>query len=62
MQDPETVAALTFDQLIKYKKHYEALVKKEGKGDGVFGKDSQIPATMFDTGEDNCADILHPAR
>ena len=62
MQDPETVAALTFDQLIKYKKHYEALVKKEGKGDGVFGKDSQIPATMFEAGEDNCADILHPAR
>ena len=62
MQDPETVAALTFDQLIKYKKHYEALVKKEGKGDGVFGKDSQIPATMFEAGEDNCADVLHPAR
>ena len=59
---PEVVNGLTFDQLMKYKKHYEALGKKEGKGEGVFGKDSTIPAVSFDAGEDNCADLLHPAR
>ena len=59
---PEVVNGLTFDQLMKYKKHYEALVKKEGKGEGVFGKDSSIPAVSFDAGEDNCADMFHPAR
>ena len=59
---PEVVNGLTFDQLMKYKKHYEALVKREGKGEGVFGKDSAIPAKFFEAGEDNCADILHPAR
>ena len=34
MKVPEVVNALSFDQLIKYKKHYEALVKREGKGEG----------------------------
>ena len=62
MKVPEVVNALSFDQLIKYKKHYEALVKREGKGEGVFGKDSDIPAVFFEEGEDNCADLLHPAR
>ena len=47
---------------MKYKKHYEALIKKEGKGDGEFGKDCQIPSSSFEAGEDNCASILHPAR
>ena len=27
---PDVVNGLTFDQLMKYKKHYEQLVKKEG--------------------------------
>ena len=62
MKIPEVVNGLSFDQLIKYKKHYEALIKREGKGEGVFGKDSDIPAVFFDAGEDNCADLLHPAR
>ena len=34
MKIPEVVNGLSFDQLIKYKKHYEALVKREGKGEG----------------------------
>ena len=59
---PEVVNGLRFDQLMKYKKHYEALVKREGKGEGVFGKDAAIPAKFYEAGEDNCADILHPAR
>jgi len=62
MLEPEVVNGLTFDQLMKYKKHYEALVKKEGKGEGVFGKDTAIPSKFFEAGDDNCADILHPAR
>ena len=59
---PEVVNGLTFNQLMKYKKHYEALVKKEGKGEGVFGKDTTIPPVLFEAGEDNCADLFHPAR
>ena len=62
MTKPEVVNSLSFDQLITYKNHYEALVKKEGKGDGVFGKDADIPVKRFEAGEDNCADKLHPAR
>ena len=62
MLEPDVVNGLTFDQLMKYKKHYEALVKKEGKGEGVFGKDTAIPPKFFEAGEDNCADLLHPAR
>ena len=62
MTRPEVVNSLTFDQLITYKNHYEALVKKEGKGDGVFGKDTDIPVKKYAAAEDNCADKLHPAR
>jgi len=62
MTDPAVVSSLSFDQLIEYKKHYEALVKREGKGDGVFGKDCTIPTKRFEAGEDNCAELLHPAR
>jgi len=43
MTDPAVVSSLSFDQLIEYKKHYEALVKREGKGDGVFGKAAPYP-------------------
>ena len=62
MTRPEVVNALTFNQLITYKNHYEALVKKEGKGDGVFGKDTEIPVRKYAVAEDNCADKLHPVR
>ena len=62
MTRPEVVNALTLDQLITYKNHYEALVKKEGKGDGVFGKDTDIPVRKYAAAEDNCADKLHPVR
>ena len=62
MTRPEVVNSLTFDQLITYKNHYEALVKKEGKGDGVFGKDTDIPVKKYAAAEDNCADKLHPVR
>ena len=59
MTRPEVV---TFDQLITYKNHYEALVKKEGKGDGVFGKDTDIPVKTYAAAEDNFVDKLHSVR
>ena len=62
MVNPEIVNALSFDQILKYKKHYEAQIKREGKGEGVFGRDASIPTVQFDVGEDNCMDKLHPAR
>jgi hypothetical protein len=62
MTIPRVVNTFTFDQMVKYKKTYEALQKKEGKGDGVFGKDSAIPTKKFQEAEDNCLDLLHPAR
>jgi hypothetical protein len=62
MLDPRIVNKLSFDQVIKYKKNYEALMKREGKGEGVFGKDSTLPTKKFVAAEDNCVDLLHPAR
>jgi hypothetical protein len=62
MTNPQIVNKLSFDQVIKYKKNYEALMKKEGKGDGVFGKDSTLPTKKFAAADDNCVELLHPAR
>jgi hypothetical protein len=47
MTNPRIMNLLTFDQSIKYKKSYESLMKKEGKGDGVFGKDNPLPTKKF---------------
>jgi hypothetical protein len=62
MTNPQIVNKFSFDQMVKYKKSYEALQKREGKGEGVFGKDSAIPTKRFQQADDNCADLLHPAR
>jgi len=62
MQKPDFVNGLTFDQAIKWKEHYEQQVKKEGKGDTSFGKDSNIPSRHFEAGEDDCKLTLHLAR
>jgi hypothetical protein len=62
MTNPQIVNRFSFDQMVKYKKSYEALQKREGKGEGVFGKDSAIPTKRFQQADDNCADLLHPAR
>jgi hypothetical protein len=35
------------DQMVTYKKLYDARMKKEGKGEEVFGHDSPIPVTVF---------------
>jgi hypothetical protein len=62
MTNPRIVNEFSFDQMIKYKKSYESLMKKEGKGEGVFGKDNKLPTKKYAGAEDNCLDILHPAR
>jgi hypothetical protein len=62
MRRPEVVNTLTFDQMVTYKKLYDARMKKEGKGEEVFGRDCPIPPTMFEAGADDCAEQLHPAR
>jgi hypothetical protein len=62
MCKPEVVNSLTFDQMVTYKKLYDARMKKEGKGEEVFGRDAPIPETRFEAGVDDCAEKLHPAR
>jgi hypothetical protein len=62
MRKKEIVNALSFDQMVTYKKLYDARLKKEGKGEEVFGRDAPIPVTMFEAGADDCAEQLHPAR
>jgi hypothetical protein len=62
MRRPEVVNYLSFDQMVTYKKLYDARMKKEGKGEEVFGRDCPIPPTMFEAGADDCAEQLHPAR
>jgi hypothetical protein len=62
MRRPEVVNSLTFDQMVTYKKLYDARMKKEGKGEEVFGRDGPIPETRFEAGTDDCAGQLHPVR
>lgn len=62
MTIPSVVNSLTFKEMITWKDQYEAQLKREGKGDSVFGKDNPIPVKKFTAAEDNCADILHPVR
>jgi hypothetical protein len=65
MRKPEVVNTLSFDQMVTYKKLYDARMKKEGKegkGEEVFGRDGPIPTTMFEGGPDDCAEQLHPVR
>jgi hypothetical protein len=37
-------------------------MKKEGKGEEVFGHDGAIPVTMFEAEADDCAEQLHAVR
>lgn len=37
-------------------------MKREGKGEAVFGKDSALPVKTFAAGDDNCNNVLHPVR
>jgi hypothetical protein len=62
MKKREFVNALSFDQMVTYKKLFDARMKKEGKGEGEFGHDNPVPVTVFDGGPDDCAGQLHAAR
>ena len=62
MQHEATVNAMSLDNVFAYKSHFEQQSKKEGKGDGVFGKDKKLPTKRFEEEEDNCGDKLHEAR
>jgi hypothetical protein len=55
----EVINGLTFDQMVTYKKLYDAQLKKEGKGEEVFGKAGPIPVTMYECGPDDCVEQLH---
>jgi hypothetical protein len=62
MRRMEVVNSLSFDQMVTYKKLYDAGLKKEGKGEEVFGRDGPIPVTMFKAEADDCAEQLHAVR
>jgi hypothetical protein len=62
MRKREVVNALTFDQMVTYKKMYDQRMKREGKGELVFGHDMPIPVTVYEGGPDDCAEQLHAVR
>jgi hypothetical protein len=62
MQDPSLVGKIDIKAAIDLMVHYQNQQAKLGKGDAVFGKDSNPPVKRFEMGEDNCCDILHEAR
>jgi len=62
MLDRNFVNSFTFDQAITYKGHYLEELKRQGKGDSVFGRDAMPPTKRYAAGEDNCADKLCPIR
>jgi hypothetical protein len=62
MRKREVVNALTFDQMVTYKKLFDQRMKREGKGEQVFGHDVPIPVTVFEAGPDDCAEQLHAVR
>jgi len=61
-RDEATINAMGLDKAIELMKLYELKLKKEGKGETVFGKDSAIPSKVFEREEDNCSDVLHSLR
>jgi len=61
-RDEATLNAMGLDKAIEMMKLYELKLKKEGKGETVFGKDTAIPTKKYSREEDNCADLLHSIR
>ena len=62
MQHVATVNAMTLENVFAYKLHWEQQNKKEGKGDGSFGRDKKLPLKRFEAEDDNCGDKLHCVR
>jgi len=59
---PDVVNSYTIDQMLVYKQHYQQQEKQEGKGDSVFTRDAKLQTKSYPAGDDNCAELLHPAR
>jgi len=53
---------MTLDALLNYKGHWDKQVEKEGKGLESFGKDKKLTTKSFAAAQDNCMELLHPAR
>ena len=62
MQHEATVNKMSLADAFAYQQRYEQQVKKEGKGESVFGKDKKLPTKKYKEEEDNCSDILHSMR
>lgn len=62
MRIKETVNTLSLANFLAFKEHFEQKIKKEGKGDSVFGKDRKIASKCFKEEEDNCCEKLHAVR
>jgi hypothetical protein len=56
------INSLTVDTALALMAAWEKQQKKENKGEDTFGKDPPLPTRHIDSGPDNCADLLHPAR
>ena len=57
-----TVNAMTLDNVFAYKQHWEQQNKKEGKGEGSFGRDRKLATRRFEAEDDNCGEVLHSVR
>ena len=62
MQHEATVNAMTLDNVFAYKLHWEQQSKKEGKGEGSFGRDKKLQVRKYLEEEDNCGEKLHAVR
>lgn len=62
MRIKETVNSLTLSNFLAFKEHFEQKIRKEGKGDTIFGKDRKLATKKFKEEEDNCGDKLHTVR
>jgi hypothetical protein len=52
----------TLSEMMEFKKAYDLQNKRDGAGEAVFSKDAELAAVRYGAGEDNCRDLLHPAR
>jgi len=62
LQNQDTVNAMTLPTLFTFKQHYDALQKKEGKGETEFGLDRKLPTKHYKEEDDNTANKLLTMR
>jgi hypothetical protein len=61
-QNEAYINNLSVDTCLGLKAAWEIQLKKENRGENMFGKDVALPTRHYDAGPDNCAELLHPAR